>query len=461
VTWVTVILVVVTAAAGVYAAEPPLWTDGRSDGSREERPLTFGTFRELAAQVSPAVVSIEVQLPNARRRGPSNEPDAQGTGFFINAEGYAVTNRHVVEDALRIDVVTDEKRRYEARVIGADENTDLALIKVESPSPVPFARLGDSDRVRPGDWAVAIGNPLGLSQTVTAGIVSAIGRRDVRPGGRQLYEDFIQTDASINPGNSGGPLIDIYGNVIGVNSAVARANTIGFAIPINVVKTLLPQLKAGVIERSWLGVRVQDLTHELAQSLGRGEVKGALVGDVVSGGPAERGGLKAGDLILKFGEDEVDDSGELRWLASVAGIGNEVPVVVWRDGRETQVRVTMGRLPGSGSSPQGRERSERAPSPDAHSAVGVVVAPVTPALAERFGISAERGGVVIVDFPDGSNASRAGLSIGDVIRQVGRIEVNTLDEFKRATSGIEPGSVVRIRVQRGDATVFVAYSLPR
>ena len=451
-------LTVAACFAALAAESGALWSDGKSDGSRESEPLNFGTFRNLAAQASPAVFSVNVSTPGPRRMfGMGPNVDGQGTGFFINADGYAITNFHVIENATSIEVVTDNNKTYPARVVGSDERTDLALLKVDAPTRLPFVRLADSDKVRPGDWVIAIGNPLGLSQSVTAGIVSATGRRDVHPDGRELYEDFIQTDASINPGNSGGPLLDIYGNVIGVNSAVARANTIGFAIPINVAKTLLPQLRNGSVERSWLGVRVQDMTDELAKSMQRDDATGALIADVVPGGPAAEAGIEPGDLVLTIGGEEIRDSAELRWLASTAGVGAERTVEVWREGKVTKKKVRFGRLPGAAA--------QAAPDPGAQQTAGAVtgagltVAPLTPELRQRFGVRPELSGVVVVAIDAATGAGRGGIQIGDLIRQVGRNEVASPADFQAATSGAARGTLVRLRLQRGEATVFVAYTL--
>lgn len=450
-----------SVAAGVSAVageSTSLWSDGRADGSRESEALNFGTFRNLAAQASPAVFSVNVSTPGPRRMfGMGPNVDGQGTGFFINADGYAITNFHVIENATSIEVVTDNNKTYPARVVGSDERTDLALLKVDAPTRLPFVKLADSDRVRPGDWVIAIGNPLGLSQSVTAGIVSATGRRDVHPDGRELYEDFIQTDASINPGNSGGPLLDIYGNVIGVNSAVARANTIGFAIPINVAKTLLPQLRSGSVERSWLGVRVQDMTDDLAKSMQRDDASGALIADVVPGGPAAEAGIQPGDLVLTIGGEEIRDSAELRWLASTAGVGAERVVELWREGKLLKKKVQFGRLPGA---------TAQAPAdpaaPQAAGAVeggGLKVAPLTAELRRRFAVPADLSGVVVVGIDAATGAARGGIQVGDLIRQVGRVEVNSPADFQSATAGAARGSLIRLRIQRGEATVFVAYTL--
>jgi Do/DeqQ family serine protease len=444
--------------SAVAAESNSLWSDGRTDGSRASEPLNFGTFRTLAAQASPAVFSVNVSTPGPRRPfGMGPQVDGQGTGFFINADGYAITNFHVIENATTIEVVTDDNKTFPARVIGSDERTDLALLKVDAPTKLPFVRLADSDQVRPGDWVLAIGNPLGLSQSVTAGIVSATGRRDVHPDGRELYEDFIQTDASINPGNSGGPLLDIYGNVIGVNSAVARANTIGFAIPINVAKTLLPQLRSGSVERSWLGVRVQDMTDELAKSMQRDDARGALIADVVPGGPAADAGIEPGDLVLKIEGEEIKDSAELRWLASTAGVGADRSVEIWRDGKLIKKKVHFGRLPGAAA--QAGPEPREAQSAGAVTGAGLTVAPLTAELRERFAVPDGLSGVLVVAIDAASGAARGGIQVGDLIRQVGRTEVSTPADFESATAGAARGSLVRLRLQRGEATVFVAYTL--
>jgi Do/DeqQ family serine protease len=298
-----------------------------------------GSFSTLVKQVGPAVVHINVRKRMAQ---------GLGTGFIINSDGTVLTNEHVVGGADDIVVKMTDGRQLPAKLVGLDPKTDLAVIKIESPEPLPAVSLGDSDALEVGDWVIAIGSPLGLDHTVTAGIVSAKERRDINPGGRvSQYEDFIQTDASINPGNSGGPLINVRGEVIGINSAVSmQGQGIGFAIPINMAKTLLPQLQqSGRVERSWLGVSIGPVNDQIAKAYGLGTTSGAFVADVVPGGPADKAGLSRGEVILTFDGKDVSKSNELPWIASTAGVGKTVQVVVAGPSGKRGVAVTLERLP--------------------------------------------------------------------------------------------------------------------
>ncbi len=452
--WWGIALISLLVSADV-GAQTPLWHEGAEGRFGPDDAVTFGAFRELAATASPGVVGVHVQV---RRSGGSlvpglGEARGEGSGFLINADGFIVTNHHVVEDARAITVVLFDGRELAAVLVGTDPRTDVALIRVESDEPLPYVELGRSADLAVGDWAVAIGNPLGLSHTVTAGIVSALGRRDVRPEGRELYEDFIQTDASINPGNSGGPLLDINGNVVGVNTAVnVAANNIGFAIPIDMVKALLPQLAAGVVERSWLGVRQGRVTPNAADEAGLDEPGGALIIEVVAGGPADRAGLEPGDVIIGFGGTEIRDHHELPWLAAMAGVGAEIDVVVMRDGEETPVQVTMGRLPGSDGAALDTESLQGT----AERVFGIRVADVTPDVAAELGVP-DGAGVVVVDVEERSPAARAGLQVRDVIVQVGDVPVGSSRAFLEAAHGVGEAELVRLRVRRGSAIVFLAF----
>jgi serine protease Do len=299
---------------------------------------TGSSFAPLVKQVGPSVVHISV----GKRMG-----QGVGTGFVISPDGYILTNEHVVGGSSRVQVKFPDDSELQAELVGTDPNTDLALIKVDPPGPLPTLVLGDSDALEVGDWVIAIGSPLGLDHTVTAGIVSAKQRRGIAPGGRvAMYEDFIQTDASINPGNSGGPLLNVRGEVVGINSAVStQGQGIGFAIPINMAKTLLPQLQTtGHVERSWLGISIGPVRPDYASKVGLADTRGALVADIVPGGPAEKAGLERGEIILAFDSKMIDKPDELRWLASVAGIGKKVNVLVHGPKGQRTVQVTLEKL---------------------------------------------------------------------------------------------------------------------
>ncbi len=358
------LLTVALLAAALLVAAPAvaqkaLWTEGTRDPIvAADAPVTFDAFSRLAARTAPAVVSIETEVgldefrgwhPFLERGGDGERFQlGAGSGFIIRGDGYILSNNHVVESAKTIKVHLQDGRIFEAERIGQDPATDLSLLKIDpGAETLPAVPLGDSDRLAIGEWVVAIGNPMGLSHTVTAGIVSAKGRREVRPDDRLRYADFIQTDASINPGNSGGPLFNLRGEVIGINTAInARAQGIGFAVPINMVKTVLPSLRSGGrVERSWLGVQIREVTPELASNNGLDRPRGALVAAVVREGPADKAGLRAGDVIVTFGGKAIDRHDDLPWLASNAGIGQNVTVDVLRSGRRKVMKIVLGRLP--------------------------------------------------------------------------------------------------------------------
>ncbi len=324
-------------------------------------PGAPSSFAELVDQVRPGVVNIftEQLRPTGRMiiQGmhygrPYGVPEERmerslGTGFIIDSDGHVLTNTHVIADATAVRVQLLDGQELEADVIGVDPATDLAVIRIEPFPGMTVLPLGDSDAVRVGDWLVAVGNPFGLSSTVTAGILSARGRRDVPLGGGVRYVDFLQTDASINPGNSGGPLVNMAGEVIGINTAVNREGQgIGFAIPSNMARQLLPSLlQSGRVSRSWLGVYIDEVDPRRAANLGLTGEEGALVADVVPGGPAALSGIRPGEVILSFNGQPVQDAGELIWIASTAGVGQRVAIeVAGADGRRT-VQATLGELP--------------------------------------------------------------------------------------------------------------------
>jgi serine protease Do len=328
------------------------------------------SFADLAARANPAVVYVQTLQEQTGRRGARRVVgEGLGSAFVFDSNGLILTNNHVIENATEISVTFEGKRRMSATVVGSDAKTDVAVLRVDA-KDLPFLPLGNSDATRVGDWVVAIGNPFGLSHTVSAGIVSAKGRtqRDVQGlGDPSGYFNFIQTDASINPGNSGGPLLDLAGQVVGINTAIrARANSIGFAVPINMVKELLPQLIAeGRVRRSAIGIEILDLTPEDASRLGLGDTDGALVKGVLPGGPGDRAGLRVDDVIVAFDGQPVEAPQRLRWRASLAGIGKQVPVRVVRGRRTFDLKVTLGELdPSESGAPFGGPESERPPPPE-------------------------------------------------------------------------------------------------
>jgi len=370
-----------------------------------------------------------------------------GSGFIINRDGYILTNNHVIENADEIVVKLENEKEYKAKVIGRDPKTDIAVIKIDGASDLVPATLGNSDQLRVGEWVMSIGNPFGLEHSVTAGIVSAKGRFI----GQGSYDQFIQTDAAINPGNSGGPLINLSGEVVGINTAIFSRSGgnigIGFAIPVNVAKDLLPELEEkGKVTRGWLGVLIQKVTPEIAESMNLKEQKGALVADVMKDGPAQEAGLKVGDVIVEFDGHAVKDSTELPLLVARTPIGKSVKVKVIRDKSMETMTVKIGQL----------RDEEVAAEPSKEESFGLTVQPLTPDIAESLGIGNDVKGVVISGVESGSSAEDAGLRRGDVILEVNREPVKDLAAYRKAIKGATKGKSVLFLVRRGDNTIFVA-----
>ena len=440
----------------------PFWVE-QSEGAQLIVPQGMPRgFADLAERVSPGVVNIQTSktvtsqaLPRPFEEfffgGPREQPfhgrerrvPSLGTGFVISPDGYIVTNYHVIDEVDSIRVAFEDGTELDAEVVGRDPKTDLALIKVEPESAVFALPLGNSDGVRPGDWVVAIGNPFGLGHTVTAGIVSA----KHRVIGQGSYDDFIQTDAAINPGNSGGPLINLEGEVIGINTAInPRANTIGFAVPVNMAKSILPQLKAhGHVTRGWLGVVIQPVTKELAEHLELEGEHGALVSKVIDDGPADEAGLEKRDVIVEFDGQEISDWNELPRVVAGTPVEKKVKVVVVRDGERKTVKVKVGTL-------EDPEAVELASADAGTSAFGLTVQALTPDLAEQLGVD-EAHGVVITSIEPGSAAEEAKLRRGDVILEVDRTEIHDAGDLKEKLDGVKKSALLLIR--RGDATIFV------
>jgi serine protease Do len=436
------------------------------------------SFVKLVKDVGPAVVSIDVKITRQSMgmgslgglgglfpfdEGPQ-VGEGQGSGFLISADGYILTNDHVVGEASDIKVALSDGRELPGKVIGTDSRTDIALIKVEDKRPFPFVRLGDSEHAEIGEWVVAIGNPFGLDHTVTAGIISAKGRRNVRPSGRKGLYDFIQTDASINPGNSGGPLLNVNGEVIGINAAVnAQGQGIGFAIPINMAKTLLPMLKEhGKVARSYLGIGLQDLTHDLARSYGLPDAQGALINKIVAGAPAEKAGLKAGDIVTGFDGKPVRNADDLAWLASTAGAGNVATLQVTNKAGPHEVRVTLGVMPEDKvafgeRAPRGKAGGAKAPAGALAQKLGLEVTAVTPEIAQELSLDKAQGVAVVSVDPRG--AAARSLTRGDVVVTVNDQPVNDEDAFGRALDRAGSGGTVRLLVLRGGNPLWVAFTV--
>jgi len=403
------------------------------------------SFADLAEKLLPAVVNIattqtvdtqrseefeEFFKEFFERRGapPPQERrknNSLGSGFIIDPSGYIVTNNHVIAEADEISVRLADDTTYEAKVIGRDEKTDLALLKVEAKRPLPSVPWGDSDKTRIGDWVVAIGNPFGLGGTVTAGIVSAL-QRDINTGS---YDDYIQSDAAINRGNSGGPMFNLDGEVIGVNTAIFSPSGgsvgIGFAIPATLAKNVIDQLRDhGEVRRGWLGVRIQTVTEELAEGLRLDRARGALVASATPGGPAEKAGIVQGDVVIRFDGREVTDMRKLPRMVAETPIGKAVKVVVWRKGEEVTVEVTLGELDDEQIA---KASLDTGPIQEEESGkigdLGLSLGQITPELRERFELDEKTKGVVVTDVEVGSSAAEKGLRAGDVIVEVDQEEV--------------------------------------
>ncbi len=431
------------------------------------------SFADLAEKLKPAVVNISttktIRTGRGERRSPfgrspldqylwgddffdrffGENPQREykqrslGSGFIISHDGYIITNSHVVEKADKIRVKLSTGKEYDAKIIGKDSKMDLALIKIKSGESMPISEIGDSDKLRVGDWVLAIGNPFGLEQTVTAGIVSAKGRVI----GAGPYDNFIQTDASINPGNSGGPLFNMEGKVIGINTAiVAQGQGIGFAIPVNMAKVILQDLKSkGKVTRGWLGVSVQDITEDIAKNLRLRDIQGALVSDVFRGEPAERAGMKAGDIITEVNRKKIKDSHELLINIASFHVGEKIEIKVLRDAQEKILYMIVAERKGQPEIASTREEIDN---------FGMTVQEITPEIARYLGVTS-RNGVVVVGVKDGSPADEKGIQPQDIILQINKVRISSVKEFMREMKKSQKSSTLFF-VMRGKATFFVS-----
>jgi serine protease Do len=369
-----------------------------------------------------------------------------GSGFIVNKDGYIVTNDHVVRDAETIQVKLSNESVYSGKVIGSDPKTDIAVIKINAKEPLPAAVFGDSTKLQVGQWAIAIGNPFGLDRTVTVGVISATGRSNM---GIETYEDFIQTDASINPGNSGGPLLNIYGEVIGINTAiVATGQGIGFAIPVNMAKQVVTQLIAkGNVSRGWMGISIQAVTDDMARSFGLSKTYGALVNDVVASGPAAKAGILQGDVITGFAGNPVKDVRQLQRMVAETPVGKRVDVELYRDGKPIKVFVTTA--PAEGAPPQPQKPSE--------AEAGLLGLSVQDLGSEQRA----RGltGVVVTEVEPGGIAEDSGIQRGDVILSVNQKKVRNLAEYQRALKDANSRGAATLLVRRGNASIYFSLKL--
>jgi Do/DeqQ family serine protease len=467
----------VATLAGVWSTETPrLQAQAPVTGASHPRTLEpTGSYADLVARVSPAVVTIrsvrtvrQTQLPfdpdfmrrffgdgpGAGRMRPHRE-GGLGSGVVVAPDGYILTNHHVVQGAEKISVDLGDGRSLEARVVGSDEPSDLAVLKVPA-TGLHTVPLGNSDEARVGDVVLALGNPLGIGQTVTLGIVSAKGR--ATGGGDGAFEDFIQTDAPINQGNSGGALVDTRGELIGINTQILSPSGynigIGFAIPVNMARAVMTQLiEHGAVTRGKLGVTVQGITGELAASLGLESARGAIVSGVEEGSPAARAGLQVGDVILALDGKPLDSSNSLRNQVAPLGPGARVELSVLRDGRERTVAATLAELPAT--------RPTAAPSAEEteHGRYGMSLEALTPALARQLGLEPGRGVVVAEVAPDGV-AVESGLQSGDVLEQVNGTPVATAADVRRALQSARGGRPSLLLVNRRGARLFLALAEP-
>lgn len=448
----------------------------------EERAPTIiqqisNEFTRIAENANPAVVFIHVEktMKGGRGMGPSDQFSEEffrrffgdrmphfdqpqerkqqgwGSGFIISKDGYILTNHHVVGDADSITVRLDDEREFDAEIVGTDPRSDVALIKIEDSNDLPVLPLGDSDELAVGELVMAIGNPFGLSHTMTVGVVSAKGRTTV---GITDYEDFIQTDAAINPGNSGGPLINMNGEAVGINTAIFSRSGgnmgIGFAIPLNMVKAIKDQLiEDGEVRRGYLGVIIQDLSTELKDSFDLKGKDGVLVSDVKEDGPAAQAGMKRGDVIISLDGKEMDDAGQLRNTVALKAPGTDVNVVVIRDGKKKKLTVTLGTLPDDGGF------AGSSAQVDTVNRLGMTVQNLTEDLADRFGYQGLKG-VIISEVERDGPAHRAGLRPGVLILEVNKKSISTTDEFnKRLKQSGEKDSVLLLVQEEGHTRYVV------
>lgn len=399
-------------------------------------------------------------IPQNPEGGPEQPPTrgtALGSGFVIDPSGYVVTNNHVVEDAETITVVLHDQREMKAKLVGRDTRTDLALLKVEADGALPYVQWGNSDRVQVGEWILAIGNPFGLGGTVTAGIISATAR-DIGAG---PYDSFLQTDASINRGNSGGPMFNMEGQVIGVNTAIFSPTGgsigIGFAIPASQAKPVIDQLRnSGVVTRGWLGVAIQPVTREIAESLGLGKPEGALVAEVTKGGPADKAGLRVGDVILRYNGQSIDESHRLPRLVADTNVGSQAQLLVWREGNEHNLEAHIAQL-----KPQ-VARAEPQPEPTIQPGLlGLALAPLSGTARNELGLDPNDRGVLVRGVDPNSEAADRGISPGDVIRQVDQHAVGTPEEVRQLVESARKSkrSAVLMLVRHGDNNHFIPLPL--
>jgi serine protease Do len=440
-----------------------------------QMPPQGGSFAAVADAIKPAVININTQMSRPQGRTPFEEyfgeeyfrrffgdvPEripqrSLGSGVIVDPSGIALTNAHVVDKATEIEVVTLDGGKHRAKVIGVDKKTDLAVLKLDDgKGTFKYARLGDSDRVQVGDWVLAVGSPFGFQATVTAGIISAKARQlDQGP-----FDDFLQTDAAINPGNSGGPLVNLQGEVIGINTAIyAAGQGLGFAIPSNMARKIYTELRdKGRVTRGWLGVSIQPLTPELARSFGAKDAKGVLINEVMPDSPAAKAGLKPGDILLEFEGRALDGPADLQRSVGFFVPDRSAKVKIWRDQAEKTVEVKVGQAP---DERQAQQQQQRPGGGRTRSMLGLEVRPVTPDIARQLNLRTTEG-VIVVRVEDGTPAAEAGVQRGDVVKQLNGQTVRTMADFERLTRDMKEGDPLTVLLQRGAMSLYVAFRVGR
>lgn len=437
-------------------------------GFAAEAGAQFSSFADLAEKLTPSVVNISSFSQSETENSEGNTPlsESLGSGFIIDGNGYIITNNHVVDKAESISVTLSDNTKTEARVIGKDPKTDLALIKIETKRPLNAVKFGDSDKIRVGDWVLAIGNPFGLGSSVTAGIVSAKSR-DIESG---PYDSFIQTDASINQGNSGGPMFNLQGEVIGISSAIfsttGASQGVGFAIPANLAGWVISQLKEhGEVKRGWIGIKIQPNTPEIADSLGISANQGVVVSGVTEQGPAQKAGLQAGDIVLSFNRQPIDNTKNLSRLIAETKIGTPAPIEIWRSGQKQTLTVPIELMPEETPLSAAKETaSDAAETPDngeSLNIIGFTVKEISPELAERYKLAPSTSGVVVTDILPNSDASRKGIKIGDIIVKIDKRNIIGESVFHEYVNDArrENNRPVLLAIQGQEALHFVAVKL--
>ena len=442
-------------------------------------------FANVADQVNPSVVTIFTETIIKQRQSPFFQfpfeeffgedfqkyfqspqvPEREqkqyglGSGVIVSADGIIITNNHVVEGADNIKIRLIDEKEYNAEIKGVDPRTDLAIIKIDAGDDLPYLKIGDSEKARVGEWVLAIGSPLSpeLAHTVTSGIISAKGRSGIFDSGQ--YEDFIQTDAAINPGNSGGALVNLRGDLIGINTAIASRTGgfmgIGFAIPSNLAQKVMNDiLQKGKVVRGWLGVIIQDVNPEIASALDLKTPTGALISSVQEDSPAEKAGLKSEDVVIKFNGKAIKNSRELSNLVAAAEPNNEIVLIVLRQGKEKEIKVKLAERPED-------QQTITQVQPKAVEKVGIEVADITAELIQKYELKVKKDGVVITAVEQNSLASQSGLRPGDVILKINRKDVRNVSEYNDLINDIKTGDTLLFYIQRSDSKLFIAFTLPK